>query len=91
MSRPSQAAVKVTAETRDRVRIAAAVTGRSQSEVVAAAVSEYVQRHADELRQGLAAAEEALSLGKDATLAYMTGASVEDIRRVTGGSAPSDH
>ena len=62
----------------------AAVLGVSQSEFVGKAVCEYVQRHAGELREGIESARQALSLGDDATLAHMTGVSVDDVRRVTG-------
>jgi hypothetical protein len=37
---------------------------------------------ADDLTKGVAEAKEVIALGEDATVAYLTGASIEDIRRV---------
>lgn len=78
------APIKVGPETKEQIRLGAAMLGRNQSEFVSDAVCEYVQRHADELRSGITAARNALALGEDAALAYMTGASVEDVRRLSG-------
>lgn len=84
MSEAGPSPIKVAVETKEQVRIGAAVLGVSQAEFVGKAVCEYVQRHAGELHEGLQSARKALALGEDATLAHMTGASVEDVKRVTG-------
>ena len=80
----TQAPIKVSSATKEQIRIAAAVLGRSQSELVGAAVSEYVQRHSEALHRGLAEAHRALDLGEDETIAYLIGEPVERVREVSG-------
>lgn len=76
--------IKVSAETKEQIRVAAALLGCGQSEFVARAVSEYAHRHAGELRAGIASASAALALGDDAAIAYLAGEDVDTLNRVTG-------
>lgn len=76
--------IKVSAETKEQIRVAAALLNCGQSEFVGRAVDEYTQRHADELRAGIAGASAALALGDDAAIAYLAGEDVETLNRVTG-------
>lgn len=76
--------LKVSADTKEQIRIAAALLGCGQAEFVRRAVSEYTQRHADELRAGIAGASAALALGDEAAIAYLAGEDVETLGRVTG-------
>ena len=76
--------LKVNAETKEQIRVAAALLGCGQAELVRRAVSEYARRHADELRAGIAAAGAALALGDDAAIAYLAGEDVATVDRVTG-------
>ena len=78
------APIKVAPATKEKIRLAAAMLGRSQSELVGAAVSEYVARHADELQAGIAGAREALALGDDAAAAYLADEDAETLARVSG-------
>ena len=76
--------IKVSAETKELIRVAAALLNCGQSELVGRAVGEYTQRHADELRAGIAGASAALALGDNAAIAYLGGEEVETLNRVTG-------
>jgi hypothetical protein len=76
--------LKVNAETKEQIRVAAALLGCGQAELVRRAVSEYARRHADELRAGIAAAGAALALGDDAAIAYLAGEDAATLDRVTG-------
>ena len=78
----TQGPIKVSRVTKDRVRYAAAAAGLSQSELVERAVTEYVERHAGELFQGLERAREALSRGLNASVAYALGVSDDEVNRV---------
>jgi len=79
-----QSPIKVDPDTKDRIRFAAAMLGRNQSEVVGLAVCEFVERHADEFRRGIEEAKKALALGPEETTAFVTGLDQETIRRVSG-------
>jgi predicted nucleotidyltransferase len=48
--------IKVSVRTRDRVRILAALLGRTQAEIVETALDEYLRHHAEELSDSLARA-----------------------------------
>jgi len=76
--------IKVSADTKEQIRIAAALLGCGQAEFVKRAVSEYTRRHADELRAGIADASAALALGDAAAIAYLAGEDAETLDRVTG-------
>ena len=76
--------IKVSAETKEQIRVAAALLNCGQSELVGRAVDEYTQRHADELRAGIAGASAALALGADAAVAYLGGEDMETLNRITG-------
>ena len=76
--------IKVSAETKEQIRVAAALLNCGQSELVGRAVDEYTQRHADELRAGIAEAKAALALGDTAAIAYLAGEEAETLDRVTG-------
>jgi len=76
--------IKVNAETKEQIRVGAALLKCSQAELVGRAVSEYAARHVDELRAGIAGASAALALGDDAAIAYLAGSNVDTLERVTG-------
>jgi len=76
--------IKVSVETKEQIRVAAALLSCGQAEFVGRAVSEYASRHADELRGGIAKASAALALGDDAAIAYLAGEDVDTLNRVTG-------
>jgi len=76
--------LKVSADTKEQIRIGAALLGCGQAELVGRAVSEYTRRHADELRAGIAGAGAALGLGDDAAIAYLAGEDAATLDRVIG-------
>jgi len=80
--------IKVSAKTKEQIRVAAALLNCGQSELVRRAVDEYTQRHGDELRAGIAGASAALDLGDNAAIAYLAGEEVETLDRVTGRQPP---
>lgn len=84
MKKTSQSPIKVSEVTRERVRIAAAVAGRTQAEIIDSAVDEYLARHADEFTIGLKRAREALFAGTGAAVAYLLDEDEEAVRRVSG-------
>ena len=71
--------IKVSAETKEQIRVAAALLNYGQAELVGRAVDEYTRRHASELRAGIASASAALALGDDAAIAYLAGEDVETL------------
>jgi hypothetical protein len=71
MRKKSDSPVKVSEETKERIRIAAAVSGRSQADILDAAVSEYVARHAKEFASGFERARAALFEGQERQVAYL--------------------
>jgi predicted transcriptional regulator len=78
----TQAPVKVSEATREKIRYAAALSEMTQTRLVEAAVDEYLARHAEELDQGIARARAALRLGEDTAVAHLLGADAETARRV---------
>jgi predicted transcriptional regulator len=80
--------IKVDAEVKEQVRLAAALLDCSQAELVGRAVAEYTARHASDLRAGVAKASAALSLGDEAAIAYLAGEDTETLKRV-GGHRPA--
>lgn len=63
--------VRVSNATRERLRLAAAIMGKTQQEIVDEAVEEYVVRHPEEWAKGLQAARKALMDGTAAE--YLVG------------------
>jgi hypothetical protein len=71
IKRKSDSPVKVSEETKERIRIAAAVSGRSQADILDAAVDEYITRHAQDFATGLKRARATLFEGQEAHVAYL--------------------
>jgi predicted transcriptional regulator len=78
----TQAPVKVSEATREKIRYAAALSEMTQTRLVEAAVDEYLARHAEELDQGIARARAALRLGENTAVAHLIGADDETARRI---------
>lgn len=55
MKKTSDAPVKVSDRTKKRVRFAAVLSGRSQGDMLDAAVDEYITRHSEDFAVGLSA------------------------------------
>ncbi|HEX2294644.1 MAG TPA: hypothetical protein VHN37_04980 [Actinomycetota bacterium] len=84
----SSTPVKVSEQTRDRLRIAAAIKGCSQAEIVDAAVDEYIARHAEDFAMGLKKARDALFTGRESAIAYLLDEDEAAVRRVSGTTPP---
>lgn len=82
----TQSPIKVSAETKDRIRFLAALTDATQAEIVDRAIGEYAARHADEVAKGLDRAREVLSGGDAAIAALLLDESPAAVRRVAGRS-----
>lgn len=80
----SQAPIKVSGATKERIRYLAALTDSTQAEVVDRAVEEYAARHADSIKEGIERARFVLAGGDAAIAAYLLGLPAEDVERVAG-------
>jgi hypothetical protein len=80
----SQAPIKVNQQTKERIRYLAALTDATQAEIVDRAVSEYAERHADEITAGIERARAVLSSGDAAIAAYLLDEPVETVERIVG-------
>lgn len=79
-----QAPIKVSAQTKERIRYLAALTEATQAEIVDRAVAEYAVRHADVIREGIERARLVLAGGDVAIAAYLLDVPAEDVRRIAG-------
>jgi hypothetical protein len=70
----AQAPIKVSGETKERIRYLEALVDTTQAEVVDRAVQEYAVRHARSL----------LASGDAAIAAHLIGKSLDDVQRVSG-------
>jgi hypothetical protein len=80
----SLAPIKVSEQTKERVRYLAALTDATQAEIVDRAVSEYAERHADEIAAGMERARAVLSSGDAAIAAYLLDEPVEAVECIAG-------
>ncbi len=69
--RKSDSPVKVSEGTKERIRIAAAVSGRSQGDIMDAAVEEYISRHAEAFATSFRRAGATLFENQEAQVAYL--------------------
>ena len=76
----SQAPIKVSGETKERIRYLAALTDTTQADIVDRAVSEYAIRHADVVAKGIGRAREVLA-GDVAIAARLLGESPDAVSR----------
>lgn len=85
----SQAPIKVSGQTKERIRYLAALTDVTQAQIVDRAVEEYAARHADAVAAGIERARFVLA-GRDAAIAaHLLDVPVEDIQRIAGGPRAS--
>jgi predicted transcriptional regulator len=80
----SQAPIKVSGQTKERIRYLAALTDVTQAEVVDRAVEEYAARHADAIAAGIERARMVLAGGDVAIASHLLGVPPEDVQRVAG-------
>jgi predicted transcriptional regulator len=79
-----QAPIKVSAQTKERIRYLAALTDVTQAEIVDRAVAEYAARHADLVSEGIERARLVLAGGDVAIAAHLLDVPAEDVRRIAG-------
>ncbi len=79
-----QAPIKVSGQTKERIRYLAALADVTQAEIVDRAVEEYAARHADSIAEGIERARRVLAGGDAAIASHLLGVPPEDIQRVTG-------
>lgn len=79
-----QAPIKVSAQTKERIRYLAALTDVTQAEIVDRAVAEYAARHADAIKEGIERAQQVLAAGDVAIAAHLLDVPAEDIERIAG-------
>jgi predicted transcriptional regulator len=82
----AQAPIKVSEETKERIRYIAALTNSTQAEVVDHAIAEYSVRHADDIARGIERARAVLAAGDAAIAAYLLDEPEEAIARVAGNN-----
>jgi hypothetical protein len=80
----SQAPIKVSETTKERIRYLAALTDATQAEVVDRAIEEYAARHVDAIKEGIERARVVLAGGDVAIAAHLLGVPVEDVQRIAG-------
>jgi predicted transcriptional regulator len=81
-----QSPIKVSEQTKERIRYLAALADVTQAEIVHRAVEEYAARHADAIAEGIERARLVLAGGDVAIAAHLLGVPAEDIRRIAGSS-----
>jgi predicted transcriptional regulator len=80
----SQSPIKVSEQTKERIRYLAALADVTQAEIVDRAVEEYAARHADAIAEGIERARLVLAGGDVAIASHLLGVPAEDIQRVAG-------
>jgi predicted transcriptional regulator len=82
----SQAPIKVSGQTKERIRYLAALADVTQAEIVDRAVEEYAARHADAIAEGIERARRVLAGGDAAIASHLLGVPAEDVQRIAGPS-----
>jgi predicted transcriptional regulator len=82
----SQSPIKVSEQTKERIRYLAALADVTQAEIVHRAVEEYAVRHADAIGEGIERARLVLAGGDVAIAAHLLDVPAEEIQRIAGSS-----
>jgi predicted transcriptional regulator len=80
----SQSPIKVSPQTKERIRYLAALTDTTQTTLVDRAIEEYAARHADLVEKGIETARSVLAVGDDAIAAHLLNVPTEAVQRVAG-------
>ena len=80
----NQSPIKVSPQTKERIRYLAALTDTTQSQLVDRAIEEYTARHADLIEKGIDAARSVLAIGDVAIAAHLLDVPDEAVRRIAG-------
>lgn len=76
-------ALKVSRETKERVRLGAAILACTQGELIDRAIAEYLEHHAEDLQSRVESARRALLGTDDDVIAYLLDVDSDEIARVT--------
>ena len=80
----NQSPIKVSPQTKERIRYLAALTDTTQSQLVDRAIEEYTARHADLIEKGIDAARSVLAIGDVAIAAHLLDVPDEAVPRIAG-------
>ena len=80
----NQSPIKVSPQTKERIRYLAALTDTTQTQLVDRAIEEYTARHADLIEKGIDTARAVLALGDVAIAAHLLDVPDEAVRRIAG-------
>ncbi len=80
----NQSPIKVSPQTKERIRYLAALTDTTQTQLVDRAIEEYAARHTDLIAKGLETARSVLAVGDAAIAAHLLNVPEEAVRRVAG-------
>jgi predicted transcriptional regulator len=80
----NQSPIKVSPQTKERIRYLAALTDTTQIQLVDRAIEEYTARHADLIEKGIDPARAVLALGDVAIAAHLLDVPDEAVRRIAG-------
>jgi predicted transcriptional regulator len=80
----NQSPIKVSPQTKERIRYLAALTDTTQTQLVDRAIEEYSARHADLIEKGLETARAVLAVGDVAIAAHLLNVPDDAVRRVAG-------
>ena len=79
-----QSPIKVSADTKKRIRYLAALSGVTQAEIVDQAVRGYAVRHSDLVERGIDRARSVLAGGDANIAAHLLDVPGDDVQRVAG-------
>jgi predicted transcriptional regulator len=80
----NQSPIKVSPQTKERIRYLAALTDTTQTQLVDRAIEEYTVRHADLIEKGIDTARSVLAVGDVAIAAHLLNVPDEAVRRIAG-------
>jgi len=75
--------LKVSRQTKEQVRLGAAILACTQGEFVDRAVAEYLENHAEDLSGRVESARNALLGGTEEVVAYLLDVDADEVRRVS--------
>jgi predicted transcriptional regulator len=80
----NQSPIKVSPQTKERIRYLAALTDTTQTQLVDRAIEEYAVRHADLIEKGIDTARTVLAVGDVAIAAHLLNLPDNAVRRIAG-------
>ncbi|MHB8431255.1 MAG: hypothetical protein ACYDDZ_12140 [Acidimicrobiales bacterium] len=84
----NQSPIKVSGDTKERIRYLAALSGVTQAEIVDQAVREFTAHHSDLVERGIDRARAVLVGGDSDIAALLLNVPSDEVERVAGPAAP---